>query len=214
MPKGSPAQLAGLGVSYLRTWAGLLWRLEAKLKGAEFAGPSRFEGRPIITVTPGSRMKFGAGIRLNSSTRSNPLACFQPCVLRTLDTGAELILADEVGLSGTVVCAGKNVRIGRGTIAGSGAMILDNDFHELNPGVGWRNEYVSNARPIEIGEFVFIGARAIVLKGVKIGDRALIGAGAVVTRDVPADHIAAGNPAEIFPKTGSADSSFSRERDR
>ena len=79
-------------------------------------------------------------------------------------------------------------------------MILDNDFHQLVPNAGWRNEYLANARAIRIGEFVFIGARAIVLKGVTIGDRAIIGAGAVVTRDVPADHIAAGNPAEVFPK--------------
>lgn len=199
MPQGSPAQIAGLGVSYFRTFAGMLWRLEARLKGAEFGGSSRFEGRPIITRAPESRLVLGAGLRLNSATRSNPLGCFQPCVLRTLASGAELVLADDVGLSGTVVCAGKSIRIGKGTIAGSGAMILDNDFHELDPAHGWRNEYVRNARPIEIGEWVFIGARAIILKGVKIGDRALIGAGAVVTRDVPPGHLAAGNPAVVFP---------------
>lgn len=145
-------------------------------------------------------MVFGDSLALNSAVRSNPLACFQPCVLRTLAPGAELILADHVGLSGTVVCAGKSIQIGRGTIVGSGAMILDNDFHELLPNVGWRNEYVANARPVCVGEFVFIGARAIILKGVSIGDRAIIGAGAVVTANVPADHIAAGNPARIFPK--------------
>lgn len=179
---------------------GLLWRLEAKTKGAQFAGSSRFEGRPIITLAPGSRMILGDGLRLNSATRSNPLACFQPCVLRTLSASAELILHDQVGLSGTVVCAGKSITIGCGTIAGSGAMILDNDFHQLDPQTGWRNEYVENARSIQIGEFVFIGARAIILKGVTIGDHALIGAGAVVTRDVPPHHLAAGNPAQVFPK--------------
>jgi len=106
----------------------------------------------------------------------------------------------KVGLSATVMCAGKSIIIGEGTIAGSGAMILDNDFHELDQALGeWRNEYVRNARPVVIGRFVFIGARAIILKGVTIGDRAVIGAGAVVTRDVPAGHLAAGNPAEVFP---------------
>ena len=79
-------------------------------------------------------------------------------------------------------------------------MILDNNFHQLDPQTGWRNEYVENARPIQIGEFVFIGARAIILKGVTIGDHAVIGAGAIVTRDVPAHHLAAGNPAQVFPK--------------
>lgn len=200
MPQGSPAQVVGLGISHFRTMLGFLWRLEAKAKGAVFAGSSRFEGRPIISVAPESKMFFGDGFRLASATRSNPLACFQPSVMRTLAAGAELITDENVGLSGTVVCAGKSIRIGQGTIAGSGAMILDNDFHRLDPTAGWVNEYVANARPIRIGEFVFIGARAIVLKGVTIGDRAIIGAGAVVTSDVPADHIAAGNPARVFPK--------------
>lgn len=200
MPEGSPARIAGLGISYIRTFVGLLWRLEAKARGAQFLGRSRFEGRPIITVAAGSKMLLGDGLGLNSYVRSNPLACFQPCVLRTLASGAELVLQENVGLSGTVVCAGKSVSIGKGTIAGSGAMIIDNDFHEFDPVTGWRNEYVRNARPITIGEYVFIGARAIVLKGVNIGDRAIIGAGAVVTCDVPADHIAAGNPARVFPR--------------
>ena len=179
---------------------GLLWRLEAKSRGVQLNGAVHFEGRPIISVAPNSRIIFGARVGLGSATRANPLACFQPCVLRTLASGAELILADDVGLSGTVVCAGRSVKIGKGTIAGSGAMILDNDFHRLDPAQGWVNEYVENARPVQIGEFVFIGARAIVLKGVTIGDRAMIGAGAVVTKNVPADHMAAGNPARVFPR--------------
>jgi acetyltransferase-like isoleucine patch superfamily enzyme len=203
MSKGSPVQIVGLGVSYFRTFIGSLWRMEAQFRGAQFSGKARFEGRPIITLTRGSRMNFGAGVSLNSATRANPLGCFQPCVLRTLSSDAELILGDNVGLSGAVVCAGRSIRIGRGTIAGSGAMIIDNDFHALE-GDQWRDEYVLNARPVEIGEFVFIGSRAIILKGVRIGDRARIGAGAVVSRDVPAGCLAAGNPAEIFQPRATA----------
>ena len=56
-----------------------------------------------------------------------------------------------------------------------------------------------DARPVRIGRGCFIGARAILLKGVTLGDRAIVGAGAVVTRDVPAGHIAVGNPARILP---------------
>lgn len=196
----TPAQLLGLGVSYFRTWAGILWRWEARLKGARFAGSSRFEGRPVISLAPNSRMVFGEAIRLNSSTRSNPLGCFQPCVLRTLAPGAELILANQVGMSGTVICAGKSIQIGQGTIIGSGAMIFDNDFHALDAEAGWRDEHVAGARPIVIGAQVFIGARAIILKGVRVGDRAVVGAGAVVTRDVPAGALAAGNPARMFER--------------
>lgn len=198
----SASQVLGLGISYARTWAGVLWRAEAQAKGASFAGPVRFEGRPILSVAPGSRMAFGAHMSLNSATRANPVGCFQPCVLRTLASGAELIFADRVGLSGAVVCAGKSIHIGEGTLIGSGAMILDNDFHTFDPGANlWRDEYSANARPISIGRFAFIGARAIILKGVTIGDRAIVGAGAVVTQDVPAGHLAAGNPAKVSPRS-------------
>jgi len=194
----SASQLLGLGLSYVRTCTGLLWKIEAQLKGADFAGKTRLEGRPIISVCRGSQMRFGKEISLNSATRSNPLGCFQPCVLRTLAPDAELILENRVGLSGAVLCAGKSIRIGEGTILGSGAMILDNDFHVFDESAqSWKNEYCANARPVSIGRYVFIGARAIILKGVTIGDRAMIGAGAVVTKDVPEGGLATGNPAQI-----------------
>ncbi len=105
-------------------------------------------------------------------------------------------MAANVGASGAVICAGLSIEIDEGTLIGAGAMIIDNDFHALTDS-GWRNEVRSNARSIKIGREVFIGARAIILKGVTIGDRAIIGAGAVVTRDVPANCVAAGNPASV-----------------
>jgi acetyltransferase-like isoleucine patch superfamily enzyme len=91
------------------------------------------------------------------------------------------------------------VEIGEGTLIGSGAMIMDNDLH-ADLSLGADSGVRPKARPIKIGRQVFIGARAIILKGVTIGDRAVVGAGAVVTKDVPADHIAAGNPSSVFPK--------------
>jgi acetyltransferase-like isoleucine patch superfamily enzyme len=194
----SASQVLGLGLSYMRTCTGLLWKMEAQIKGAAFAGSARFEGRPIISVCRGSQLRFGREVSLNSATRANPLGCFQPCVLRTLSPDAELILEDGVGLSGAVVCAGKSIYIGEGTIIGSGAMILDNDFHSFDEATkSWKNEYSANARAVSVGRHVFIGARAIILKGVTIGDRAMIGAGAVVTKDVPQGGLATGNPAQI-----------------
>ncbi len=141
-------------------------------------------------------MIFSPGVRIHSALRSNPLGCFQPSVLRTLSSGARLELANNVGLSGAVICAGKSIFIGENTIIGSGAMIFDNDFHVPEGEWGWGNDSEKGARPVHIGRGVFIGARAIILKGVTIGDRAVIGAGAVVAKDVPARTVAAGNPAK------------------
>lgn len=65
--------------------------------------------------------------------------------------------------------------------------------HPLEPQP--RRDKLEAARPIVIGDNVWLGGGAIVLPGVTIGDNAVIGAGAVVTKDVPADVVAVGNPA-------------------
>lgn len=67
--------------------------------------------------------------------------------------------------------------------------ILRNKYNKILP---------SGGKKIEIGNNVFIGYGAIILKNVKIGDNAIIGAGAVVTKDVPPNTIVAGNPAKII----------------
>ena len=48
-----------------------------------------------------------------------------------------------------------------------------------------------------IGERCFIGARSIIMPGIRVGDGSIVGAGAVVTRDVPPGSIVAGNPARV-----------------
>ena len=58
------------------------------------------------------------------------------------------------------------------------------------------------ARPIRIGDGVWIGGGAIVLPGVTIGDGCVVGAGSVVTRDLPANTLAVGNPARIVRMLG------------
>lgn len=198
-PKGSAAQVLGVGISRLRHLAGCLWRMEARLKGVTMLGRTQFIGRPIIGVAPNSKLILADRTAFASAQRSNVIGCFQPTVLRTLSPGAELIIEKGCGISATVVCAGKSIRIGEGTIVGSGALIIDTDFHSLDENLGWIDAYATTARPILIGNYVFIGARAIILKGVTIGDKSVVGAGAVVTRDVPARHMAVGNPARVIP---------------
>ncbi|WP_437631722.1 sugar O-acetyltransferase [Sorangium sp. So ce854] len=54
------------------------------------------------------------------------------------------------------------------------------------------------AKPIKIGNNVWLGGGAIVLPGVTIGDNTVVGAGSVVTRDLPANVVAVGNPARVI----------------
>lgn len=206
MSQRTPAESAGALVNGLRRSVSQIWKWEARLRGVTVDGRLDLAGRPIISVARGSQMFLGDGVSLFSAVRSNPLGCFQPCVLRTLAAGAELRLERSVGLSGTVLCAGLSIRVGEGTIFGSGALVIDNDFHQPEENWRWDTDCTKRARPVVIGRGVFVGARAIILKGVTIGDRAVIGAGAVVARDVPAGMVAVGNPARLLgePRDGAA----------
>ena len=199
MPQRSWSEFAGFLLSQWRAAGSGFWSLEARLKGARLGRGVRFVGRPIISVAKGSRLQLGDQVTINSALRANLLGCFQPSVLRTVCPNAELVLDAKVGISGCVLCAARSIRIGEGTQIGSGALLMDTDVHQPIGQWEWDSDFGRNARPVLIGRGVFIGARAIVLKGVTIGDRAVVGAGAVVTKPVPPCHFAVGNPARLIP---------------
>jgi acetyltransferase-like isoleucine patch superfamily enzyme len=90
----------------------------------------------------------------------------------------------------TEIVAARSVTIGRDCKIARDVIIMDTDQHEL-PDSGMI------AKPVRIGDQVWIGSRAIVLKGVTIGPGAVVAAGSVVTKDVPARAVVAGVPARI-----------------
>ena len=61
-----------------------------------------------------------------------------------------------------------------------------------------RAKGLESAKPIAIGDDVWIGGSVVINPGITIGDRSVIGAGSVVTKDIPADVFAAGNPCKVI----------------
>jgi acetyltransferase-like isoleucine patch superfamily enzyme len=107
----------------------------------------------------------------------------------------------------TFMCADR-ITLGRDVVVSYHVTIADSDFHPLDPEARKRDA-IANApfgdkaqrppyvtRPVVIGDGVWIGIGAIILKGVTIGRGARIGAGAVVVRNVPEGGVVAGNPAK------------------
>jgi acetyltransferase-like isoleucine patch superfamily enzyme len=90
------------------------------------------------------------------------------------------------------------ITIGENATIGLDACILTHEF--------LRHEY--RLGEVEIGPDTLIGARAIVLAGVKIGAGAIVGAGSVVTKDVPPGHLAVGVPARIKKMTSKGASAW------
>jgi acetyltransferase-like isoleucine patch superfamily enzyme len=89
------------------------------------------------------------------------------------------------------------ISIGDGSLIGHGSTLTTLN-HSLDPA---RRADMEPA-PVTIGRNVWLGAGVTVVPGVTIGDGAVVGAGAVVTKDVPADTIAAGVPAQVIRPTG------------
>ena len=61
-----------------------------------------------------------------------------------------------------------------------------------------RNKGLEYAKPIKVGNNVWIGGNVCVLPGVTIGDNVVIGAGSIVTKDIPSNVVAVGNPCKII----------------
>ena len=63
---------------------------------------------------------------------------------------------------------------------------------------GVYGEILGSAGKVKIGNNVFIGMNATILKGVTVGNNSIIGAGSVVTHDIPDNSVAAGNPCKVI----------------
>ena len=177
--------------------SGLLGRWRLLVQGVELSPMARILGAPIVTRCAGSRIVIGDGVVLCSNSRWTALGVAHPVVLRTLQPGAVIRIGRGTGISGGSICAAVSVTIGERCLIGADVAIVDTDFHAHDPArrdTGWDD--VASAA-VHIGDDVFIGTRALILKGVRIGDGAVVGAGAVVTRSVPAHATVAGNPAVV-----------------
>lgn len=181
----------------------LLPRLMMKLQGIQYGKRCVFKGMPIIVKEKQASICLGNGIRIRSSVFSNLIGLYQRTIIVAKEK-ALIEIDDDVGMSGVTIYAREHIKIGKKCLIGANVKILDNDFHPIEAEVRRQTpgQFIPSA-PVSIGDNVFIGCNALVLKGVTIGDNAVIGAGSVVSRDIPANCIAAGNPACVIRKIDS-----------
>lgn len=123
-------------------------------------------------------------------------------------SGGKITFGDysKIGNGSTILCC-ESVTIGAYTAIADYVHISDNNNHPVSPEYRkymrlngddesrlWKH---SDHRPVLIGENCWIGRNVSILKGVEIGDNCVIAANSVVTKSVPANCIAAGNPAKV-----------------
>lgn len=172
------------------------------------------DGAERITVREGGALRIGLGsfglsseddtsivrVREGAELHCDGVVSLQRGVRVVVD-GGRLTIGHGTNVNGVgtkILCA-EGITIGDFCTFSWDVQLLDNDFHAITvDGVEQ-----PKAAPITIGDRVWVGTRAVVLKGVSVGDGAVVAAGAVVTRDVPAGAVVGGMPARVI---GRADS--------
>lgn len=167
-------------------------------KGWQIRGRIRIIKNNFLSNKRNGLLKIGKDFKCNNTIKSNTIGVFQPCIFNISFPKSKIIIGDNVGISGSSICACESVIIGNNVLIGSGCLITDTDSHPVD----WNDRRENNndkkgISPVKICDDVFIGARSIILKGVTIGERSVVGAGSVVSKDVPPDCIVAGNPAKV-----------------
>lgn len=164
------------------------------------------DGADRITFADGAALRIGLGpfgltsshdvsvlrVRPAASMHCAGVVSLQRGVRVVIDSGT-LTIGHATNVNGlTKILVAQEVTIGADCTLSWDVQILDNDFHRLTVGGVER----PMSAPVRIGDRVWIGTGAIVLKGVTIGDGAVVAAGAVVATDVAPGAIVAGVPAK------------------
>jgi maltose O-acetyltransferase len=112
-------------------------------------------------------------------------------------TGWEIEIGDDSSL-GIDCMIPYDLKVGKDVMMGPFVVIVGGGHQFSRTDIPMRLQGTTEYPPVRIEDDVWIGARAIILPGLKIGRGAIIGAGAVVTKDVPAYAICAGNPSQVI----------------
>lgn len=159
-----------------------------------------------IVLEKGARLNFGFFTHIFSKRRNSKLileedasfvltgkAMIQSGAMIFLGRGKTLKIGRSTFTSNIKILAHDDITIGDNCIFGWECQIFSGDGHPI-----YQEESIINKDvPVVIEDNVWVGSRALILKGVRVGKGSIVAAGAVVTKDVPQNCIVAGNPAKV-----------------
>ncbi|MGI8946147.1 MAG: acyltransferase [Thermoleophilaceae bacterium] len=148
--------------------------------GIAFIGP-----RTVLEIGPRGRVELGRWSWLGHGTK---IRCHEGLV----SIGAKTVLGQECTIS-----AFQHVAVGRECVIADRVMMIDFDHGATEVERPIRHQGIYK-RDVHVGNNVWIGYGACILRGVTVGDNAIIGANAVVTTDVPANAVVGGVPAKVL----------------
>jgi acetyltransferase-like isoleucine patch superfamily enzyme len=181
------AQNRMLNLRYARLLWRYLWRRLLTPAGRRWRsdGPF-FLGRGLeLKIEPRGEIRFGRFVWIGDGTK---IRCHEGAV----EIGDKTVMGQECTIS-----AYQRVRIGNECVIADRAMFIDFDHGivEVERPIRLQGIY---KRDVEVGNNVWIGYGACILRGVSVGDNSVIGTNSVVTKDVPANAVVGGIPARII----------------
>ena len=183
--------------------------------------PGRWTDGPLpanARVGAGTVITGGHAFGRFLGTRDDALVIAEHCTMDgchfAVGPDARVRIGRHCYFTNAVLLCEAELRFGDYVVIGWNATIADSDFHPIAPaervadavacsplGKGRARPPVER-RPVVIGNDVWIGPNATILKGVTVGDGAWIEPGALVTRDVPPGARVLGNPAQVVGEVG------------
>ena len=171
---------------YARLWWRYLWRRLFTPAGWRWQtdGPVFFGKGLELEIAKSGTVRFGRFVWIGDGTKIR-------CHEGEVEIGAKTVIGQECTIS-----AYRHVRIGEQCVIADRAMFIDFDHGvvEVERPIRLQGIYM---REVEVGNNVWVGYGACVLRGSHVGDNSIVGTSTVVTRDLPANAVVAGIPARI-----------------
>lgn len=147
-------------------------------RGPQAIGPPAFSPA-VLQLHRAARFETTGWVHMNPGTAV------------VVGRGATLKIGGATYFSGGTILCSESIDIGERCAIAWGVTIMDCDMHQIVAD----GEVLPHVAPVRIGDHVWIGAGARILKGVTVGDGAIVAGGAVVTKDVEPRTMVAGIPA-------------------
>lgn len=172
---------------YVRLFWRYLWRRLLTPAGWRWRSDGLFFlGRRLeLKIEPRGEVRFGRFTWIGDGTK---IRCHEGVV----EIGEKTVMGQECTIS-----AYQRVRIGEECVIADRAMFIDFDHGMVETERPIRLQGIYK-RDVEVGNNVWIGYGACILRGVHVGDNSVIGTNSVVTKDVPANAVVGGIPARII----------------
>lgn len=155
-----------------------------------------------LRISPSSHVELGDEVVIRGGTNAT-IDCGSGSRIDVAE-GASLRIGYSSGISNTNIHCHEKIEIGDYVNIGSGCMIMDTNFHSTD----WivrrdraKDVEMAKTKPVVIGDYVFIGARSIICKGVTIGNKSMVAAGSVVVSNIGVGELWGGQSCCFFEKT-------------